>query len=154
MPSRTSISAQVVSFLQKIQCELEFQSWSMHPQFNNNQGLGRVALISCFLGCALGVHAFVLVFIILYKSEILFSSGELSFLGPSRSLLLVQWCAYVSFICIFHLSEFFVTAYYNPTVLSSDSFIINHSHAYTAAAILSACEFFIRFFLSTAAKQH
>lgn len=143
---RALFSAQVLYFLQKIQHELEFQSWSMHPQFNSNQGLGRVALVACVLGCALGIHALALLFIILHKTGFLLADDNIPWLSSSRSQLLIQWCAYVTFVCIFHLAEFFVTAYCNPTVVSADSFIVNHSHTYTAAAILSACEFFTRFF--------
>ena len=38
----------------------------------------------------------------------------------------------------FHLLEFFITALYNPYVTSADSFLVNHSIAYTAAALVRA----------------
>jgi protein-S-isoprenylcysteine O-methyltransferase len=52
-----------------------------------------------------------------------------------------QWCTYIVTVCTFHGLEFFVTALYNPTVCSADSFLINHSTTYTAAAIASWMEF-------------
>lgn len=65
---------------------------------------------------------------------------EQTFLGPDRLQLLLQWCLYIVVLCTFHLLEFFVTAVYNPYVTSSDSFLINHSTAYTAAALVcSSC---------------
>jgi protein-S-isoprenylcysteine O-methyltransferase len=45
------------------------------------------------------------------------------------------------------LLEFFVTVACNPTVASADSFLVNHSAAYTAAAVTSWIEFWIRFIL-------
>ena len=59
--------------------------------------------------------------------------------------MLWQWCTYILCICTFHLLEFFITAVYNPTQATSDSYLINHSITYTTAAILSWIEFWIRF---------
>ena len=60
---------------------------------------------------------------------------------------LIQWCTYLLSLLLFHLSEYYITAIYNPTTLSSDSFMINHSIAYTIAIISSWIEFWLRFFL-------
>lgn len=60
--------------------------------------------------------------------------------------LALQWTLYSIFLCLFHLGEFFSTCIYNPTVTSSDSFMINQSKAYTAAALISWVEFTIRIF--------
>jgi len=49
-------------------------------------------------------------------------------------------------ICSFHMGEFFTTALCNPTVVSSDSFMVNHSKAYTTAALISWTEFFVRLY--------
>lgn len=57
-------------------------------------------------------------------------------LGPDRVQLILQWSLYVVVLCTFHLLEFFATSFYNPYVTSSDSFLINHSIAYTAAALV------------------
>jgi len=69
------------------------------------------------------------------------------FWSYERIQLLLQWSMYVLIICTFHLSEFFVTAVYNPTVTNSDSFLVNHSTAYSVAFLSSCMEFWIRFFL-------
>lgn len=56
----------------------------------------------------------------------------------------MQWTVYVIALCMFHLGEFFTTAISNPSVTSADSFMVNHSKAYTAAALISWTEFCIR----------
>ncbi|KAL7510064.1 hypothetical protein ACHAXN_007002 [Cyclotella atomus] len=55
-----------------------------------------------------------------------------------------QWTVYVVFLCIFHLGEFFTTAIFNPSMATADSFMVNHSKAYTTAALISWLEFGIR----------
>lgn len=55
-----------------------------------------------------------------------------------------QWSTYACTVCLFHMMEFFITCVYNPTIASGDSFLINHSTAYTVAAITSWIEFFLR----------
>jgi protein-S-isoprenylcysteine O-methyltransferase len=55
-----------------------------------------------------------------------------------------QWCAYFTCLCSFHLLEFFVTAIYNPSQVTADSFLVNHSITYTAAALTSWIEFGLR----------
>jgi len=62
------------------------------------------------------------------------------------TMMLIQWVLYIMTMCNFHLAEFFVTALYNPTALSTDSFLVNHSLAYTTAFAISFCEFWVRFF--------
>lgn len=59
-----------------------------------------------------------------------------------------QWSGYASAVSMFHLSEYFTTALYNPTAASSDSFLVNHSTSYTAAALTSWTEFGLRFALA------
>lgn len=44
-------------------------------------------------------------------------------------------------MAIFHYSEFLAIALSNPTTLSTDSFVINHSPQYAIAAVLSWTEF-------------
>jgi len=73
---------------------------------------------------------------------------KVGFWSYERIQLLLQWSMYVLIICTFHLSEFFVTAVYNPTVTNSDSFLVNHSTAYSVAFMSSCMEFWIRFFLA------
>ena len=61
------------------------------------------------------------------------------------AMTLWTWCFYITAMCTFHLLEFYVTAFFNPTVVSSDSFLVNHSKAYTVAAIIASTEFWFRF---------
>ena len=67
--------------------------------------------------------------------------------NPYRVMMVIQWCYYVTCLCIFHLLEFFTSSIYNPQVLSSDSFLVNHSLSYTLAAIVSLVEFLLRLVL-------
>lgn len=107
------------------------------------QGLGRVALLSCGLGVLWGIHfLLVLVFSLNYLDILSIPDG---WLGKDRIQLLWQWSFYVMSMCTFHLSEFFTTALYNPSVTTADSFLVNHSATYTAAAFFSWMEFGIRF---------
>jgi len=64
--------------------------------------------------------------------------------GEDVIQLALQWSVYVIVLCTFHLGEFFMTAVCNPSVTSADSFMVNHSKAYTAAALTSMVEFIIR----------
>lgn len=56
---------------------------------------------------------------------------------------------YTVVLATFHYSEFLAIAWANPRALSIDSFILNHSIAYGAAACLSWIEFLIeRYYFS------
>jgi len=135
--------------LQGIQSELAFESWHEYPQFNSNQGLGRVALLAFLLGLALGIHFVMMIMLMLvrfYGNSISVFPG-IDFLGTDRLQLLIQWCLYVVLVCSFHLLEFFTTAIYNPNVATADGFLVNHSPAYTAAALLASTEFILKFIL-------
>ena len=50
---------------------------------------------------------------------------------------------YLTFLAFFHWSEYVATAATNPANLSTDSFLLNHSPAYHAAALLSWFEYFL-----------
>lgn len=103
------------------------------PHASAPQGLGRVATLACILGCLWGIHATIAVLILFSQNGFI----ELTLLrSPDRIQLLLQWCLYVVTLCTFHLLEFFVTVIYNPYVTSADSFLVNHSTAYTAAALV------------------
>jgi len=160
--------AAVERFLKKIQSYLNFEQFSNNPEFATRKGVGRVATVAFALGTLLGVHALAWFQLTLYlslqrtdepeeehgdddASSTTFSSLLLSFLYR-RIPMAWQWCGYVSCLCAFHLLEFFVTALYNPTTCTADSFLVNHSLAYTAAAMSSWCEFGIRFWLFPAAS--
>lgn len=105
------------------------------------KALGRTALVACILGLLLGAHIIVWILVSLDIWYLL----ELGWCSSGRMFLLWQWCSYAIALCCFHLLEFAITALYNPTECSSDSFLVNHSTAYTAAALTSWLEFGIRF---------
>nr|CAB3255184.1 protein-S-isoprenylcysteine O-methyltransferase-like [Phallusia mammillata] len=50
---------------------------------------------------------------------------------------------YLCVISFFHMSEYIATAFYNPSSLTLDSFIINHSREFNAALLLSFVEHLI-----------
>lgn len=141
--------------IQPIQRRLDFQNWEGYPQFASVQvrirsgvslrnskhtlmlslslfkSLGRVALIATILGVLGGIHAVLFVQCVWRYA-----------IHGTTSLMLGQWSAYMVCFTTFHSLEFFVTAMYNhPTALSADSFLVNHSLAYTAAALTSWTEF-------------
>jgi hypothetical protein len=69
-----------------------------------------------------------------------------SILGPDRVQLLWQWCTYAVAVCTFHLSEFFTTAIFNPTAVTANSFLVNHStdRILDPILLISAVELTIR----------
>lgn len=128
-------------FLERIQDVLNFEDWELHSQFAHTRGLGRVAIIGCILGMIWGINAML---ICLLSLEIM-GVSTMNFPGSLRLTMLWQWCFYICSMCAFHLLEFFTTAIFNPTVTSSESYLVNHSKAYTAAFLVAMCEFWIRF---------
>ena len=53
---------------------------------------------------------------------------------------------YVTALSFFHMSEYLLTAVYNPTTLSTDSYLINHSKAYVFAMLSSLVEYCIEMY--------
>ncbi len=104
--------------------------------FKKKQGLGRVALISAVLSSTLSIHLLCLVFLFAELSGML-PPTLLDNVSEARIRLILQWILFVITLCAFHLGEFFVTAIFNPTVVDSSSFVVNHSKAYTTAMLVS-----------------
>mmetsp|Transcript_16245 Transcript_16245/g.19837 ORF Transcript_16245/g.19837 Transcript_16245/m.19837 type:complete len:275 (+) Transcript_16245:96-920(+) len=129
-----------------IQYRLDFKNWLGFPQFSSIDGLGRVAVISFVLGSILTFHVMLLV---LACSELMGISPSifLNSISTARISLILQWLLFVISVCFFHVSEFFVTALYNPSVVDSSSFVVNQSKAYTSAMMVSSIEFWIRYLL-------
>mmetsp|Transcript_12290 Transcript_12290/g.30046 ORF Transcript_12290/g.30046 Transcript_12290/m.30046 type:complete len:285 (-) Transcript_12290:651-1505(-) len=131
--------------LTSVQSVISLERWKGYTQFEDDKGLGRVALLSCILATILGVN------LVFCSQLVLIHLGLLSreiFGGWSDGTLqmALQWTVYAIALCAFHLGEFFTTAVFNPSVTSADSFMVNHSKAYTAAALVSWLEFCIRIF--------
>lgn len=127
--------ANIRRLLSKLQAVLNFEGWSSYPQFSQTKGLGRVALQSGILCFILGTHL------------VLFVQLSYSKIENPKSTLLWQWCGYTVMLSIFHLLEFFTTAIFNPSQATADSFLVNHSLAYTAAFLGSLSEFWLRYWL-------
>eukprot|EP00984_Skeletonema_dohrnii_P038277 scaffold41324_cov216-Skeletonema_dohrnii-CCMP3373.AAC.1 len=136
--------------LSSIQSILSFERWEGYHHFEDEKGIGRVAILSTFLGMNLGANAVLFLLfklvqlglIIIPPTETTSSSTTIQsllhcFLSiESNTLqLALQWTVYSIFLCLFHLGEYFSTCIYNPSVTTSDSFMINQSKAYTAAAL-------------------
>jgi hypothetical protein len=62
--------------------------------------------------------------------------GDSTFWTEDTLQMALQWTVYIIFLCTFHLGEFFTTALFNPSVTTADSFMVNHSKAYSAAALV------------------
>ena len=128
---------------------LDFLDHRLVDVNGKEQSLGRVGILGCFLGIGWGIHVSSGVFLIWVSS-----TNLEFFLDPRRVTMAWTWCFYITAMCTFHLLEFFVTAFSNPTVADSDSFLVNHSKAYTVAAIIASTEFLVRFcFGSDSASQ-
>jgi len=125
----------ISSFIKSIQDFLDFKCFA-NPQFSSPGGLGRVGILGTALGISLGFHLFFVLLLLLQLFE------------ASVQVILLQWSLYIIFLSMFHLSEFFVTAIYNPKSLTADSFIVNHSEKYTIAVFVSYffCSYFISYY--------
>ena len=137
--------------LETIQRRLDFEEYKdeeIYPQYATRQGLGRVALLAFGLGSIGGIHFTLWILLSLVGSFDANSEDDSgSFVTPQRQTMIWQWCFYITAMCIFHLLEFFVTSIYNPYETNSNSFLVNHSRAYTAAALIAGSEFWIKFVL-------
>jgi protein-S-isoprenylcysteine O-methyltransferase len=129
-------------FLGRIQDVLDFDDWAMYSNFATTRGLGRVAMIGVLLGILWGAHAAILVVSSFEACGII----TIGVFQGARLLMICRWCFYICTMSCFHILEFFTTAVYNPSVTSSESYLVNHSKAYTGAFIIAFLEFWIRFF--------
>lgn len=60
---------------------------------------------------------------------------------------------YAMSLAFFHISEYIVTALFNPSSLSVDSFLVNHSMEYAVAAIASWLEYWIELYFFPGLKS-
>ena len=79
-----------------------------------------------------------------------FVSGIQIFLSHSEYRLIGL---YITCLAVFHFSEFFVTALFNSSSLSIESFILDHSLEYHIAVVMSFTEFFLQCWLLPSYKQ-
>lgn len=109
-----------LAFVQSI---IAMERWRGYPQYENDKGLGRVALVASILSLILGMNCVLCLQLVLINIGLLPEDifGEWS---DERRQLTLQWTVYVIVLCTFHLGEFFTTSIFNPTVTSADSFMV------------------------------
>jgi len=103
--------------------------------FKSRVGIAKVALLACGLGLIFGVHLTLLIF-------------TFSFPSP-----LTLWCIYALFMCVYHWSEFLITAVYHPQSCNFDSFLVNQSLEFGIAITLSWLEFWLECWLVPSLKS-
>ena len=117
--------------------KLSTNSHQFNYSNNFKQSNGRVALIASILCTVLGMHLILCLQLALIRFGVLSNIlSDYSFWTEDTLQMALQWTVYVIFLCTFHLGEFFTTAVFNPTVTTADSFMVNHSKAYTTAALV------------------
>jgi protein-S-isoprenylcysteine O-methyltransferase len=91
---------------------------------------------------------------IYWRSCLLTNTFLIGFLISSQTIYpsLVCFGCYLMCLSFFHLSEFVVTALFNQTEVSTDSFLINHSWEYGLAMLMSWLEFFLEAMIVPAMK--
>jgi hypothetical protein len=124
--------------------DLEFLMES-NPSFGK-KGLGAMGIGGIFVGLIAGINITIVTFLAL---AILFG-----YIIPTALVYSVLiWCIYLSLLSVFHALEFLVTAMKQPTNISYDSFIINHSSQYTMAFLASLAEYWIETLIFGSFKQ-
>ncbi|CAJ0595980.1 unnamed protein product, partial [Cylicocyclus nassatus] len=117
-----------------------------------------IAIISWYLGLLTALSSFSICIPLSFYTGRYFGQQPicavqatfLGFLSGSSVALLFVWrnsptalfCLYSFVFSLFHFSEYFFTAVTNRRSLQPDSFLLNHSFAYWAAACASWFEFF------------
>eukprot|EP01138_Halocafeteria_seosinensis_P001274 gb/GECG01001307.1/.p1 GENE.gb/GECG01001307.1/~~gb/GECG01001307.1/.p1 ORF type:complete len:249 (+),score=16.79 gb/GECG01001307.1/:1-747(+) len=95
--------------------------------FSSLTGPARAAVLSLCLGIVLTLHLTELLHVVLGYD----------------ALLPVDWSLYVVSLCVFHLSEYFLVAQYNPQDLSSSAFILNDNASYQLAQLFCWAEYWV-----------
>lgn len=54
-----------------------------------------------------------------------------------------RWSIYLALLSAFHFAEWYITVVYRPKEVSADSWVINHSKAYTIAQIAATVEYWV-----------
>jgi protein-S-isoprenylcysteine O-methyltransferase len=125
------------NILVALQNKLDYQHCrTVH--FCHEKALGRIAQTSAILGFVLGLNLALFSFAVVAVQYEFFSS-DCSFTLNT----IIQWCCYMTLLCMFHLGEYFITALNQDDDLSDNSFVVNHSTSYTLAALASWFEYWI-----------
>lgn len=98
-------------------------------QFQSDKGLGKVALGGFFLGSVFTAHLILL--------------GYYLWTFPTTPFFVFRWTYFMLALTTFHFSEFVLTAIFKPFQVSYESFLLNHSTAYTVAILVGWTEFWL-----------
>ena len=107
--------------IQRLQLILDFDGYQ-NPQFLKN-GIGKIGTAAFILGTLFGFNLCLTIVTII----------STFLLRSYFYFILCIWSIFVTFLMGFHFLEFFITAVKQPKSVSYQSFIINHSKAYTIA---------------------
>ena len=133
-----------------LQDALNFKGSISNYQFQGD-GIGKIGTTGFVLGFVGGFHFALLLLsmvLMMWLEESITNKAVCNILG-----ILMHWSMYITSLCIFHFMEFFATAVYQPTSLSYNSYIVNHSTSYTVAAIASWFEFWLETYLFGSYKR-
>ena len=151
MSASTALFLRLERAVLAVQDTINFkQSGAVNFQFAGD-GVGKVGTTGFVLGVVGGFHvaaAVLSLFVLWMLEESKWNEALVAVLW-----VVLHWSTYVVSLCAFHFLEFFATACYQPSSLSFDSFIVNHSPAYTLAAIACWFEFWLETLLFGAHKQ-
>jgi len=125
--------------IRKIQAHLNWtDTGSWNPQFRDS-GSGMMGATGFLLGLCGGLHMGVVLTIALVYATNMTVLNETE--PPGYLVPLLHWSLYMSLLCGFHFMEFLTTALWQQKDLCYDSFIVNHSAAYTCAALAAWVEY-------------
>ena len=71
-----------------------------------------------------------------------------SVLATPVDLAVLQWCLYMICVTMYHWSEFWMVAKFHPDELTSKSFLVDHSPAFTVMILLAWAEFWLEWYFS------
>ena len=127
-----------MQFFKILQAKLNWtKTGAWNPQFRDS-GRGMMGATGFIVGTVGGLHMGISLMI-----GYIFWSGIGGLDPPSFLLPLLHWSVYMSLLCGFHFMEFLTTALWQQKDLSYDSFIVNHSLAYTIAACAAWVEYLL-----------
>lgn len=75
-----------------------------------------------------------------------------TFLGSLALVRLKNFHLYIVFLCLFHFLEYYITARYNPSKVSVDSFLLNNGVEYLACHTLAILETLVEYVYSPGFK--
>jgi protein-S-isoprenylcysteine O-methyltransferase len=145
-----------VNFMNSL-CDTEATRSSNNTvQYSSPVGLARLTLVGFIFGFLVAIHGLILVLIYYYfqnqnphsgcEDHELLLRKKLCVVAEegndNNSIIVIKtWCFYVLILSIYHCLEFLVTARYNPSLTSYDSFLVNQSKAYVGALLASVVEY-------------